>query len=93
MVGGGESPPAEFGMRGQPFARGMSPGATLLAFEGSKLSEIIGAFVEQTNHFKVSNHSYTPGFPNTSWISNYNGTIYSYWPGNFTISTNENYKW
>ncbi len=71
-----------------PRARGMSPQATLLAYDsGGDFHEMTTAFVNTNNHFRISSHSY-------GQMTGWGGTRREapLWQGNLSISTTEDYN-
>ena len=75
-------------------ARGMSPGATLLAFNFTNdFTEMTAAFADANNHFRISNHSYGHHFGWAGSITNeVDDMEYPFWHGRTNLSTIEDYR-
>ena len=77
-------------------ARGMSPHASLLAFDTDHdYSEMTAAFSRAYNHFRISNHSYGQhvgwGGSVTNSVDGVN-TVYPFWRGELAFSETEDYR-
>ena len=73
-------------------ARGMSPGATLLAYNwDNDFTEMSGAFANTNNHFRISNHSYG-NMAGWGIEYEYDNVDYPIWWGDPAISETEDYR-
>ena len=73
-------------------AEGMSPHATLLAYDyPNDFTEMTAAFANTNNQFRISNHSYYHYAGWSGW-TNYLGRLYPIWRGIPAVNATEDYK-